>query len=135
MLSIFTILLAIQIQTTNDLQFVRAVEESILREGPVKLPAYMRMEISKLGNTYWKVREKHTVILTEYFKENSGEVRWLFHPLGDDLEIRYRCQYILRRVFPCDYCKGQGYFGDGDWSTECIKCHYSKSLWLESIFK
>lgn len=125
----------------DDLEFMRSVED-FAADHAATLPASRRpsgpilLAIGGLGCSHWATREAAARSLESRLRAEPSGARWLFwgrrHP---DPEVRLRCNGILRRLNPCDYCHGLGWFGeDPDYAIPCKDCGGARSSWPWSMW-
>lgn len=118
--------------TRDDLTFARAVEEFVIASGPDRGPPEpYRGLIERLGAPSWHDREAASAALRG---ASAADPRWLFwgrhHP---DLEVRLRSNTILRRLYPCPACKGDG--SSKNWGLwPCWDCQGTATAWPWSIW-
>jgi hypothetical protein len=119
--------------TRDDLEFMRAVEESVMvmAEPGTTPPEPYKGLIERLGSDCYRCRE----IASRKLKAVSWfNYQWLFWGRKHrDPEIRLRSNSILRRINPCPSCSGSGasrhYREDPCWD-----CHGFGSVWLWSAW-
>jgi hypothetical protein len=115
----------------GDLAFTRAVEESIAREPGTAIPEPFASLIGAMGQSDWRKREAASHAMQD---ASASDLRWLFwgrrHP---DLEVRVRCNAIIRRLNPCAACKGSG--GSRSWEgSACWECDGAGTEWPYTIW-
>lgn len=70
---------------------------------------YRLSQFDKLGDSLWKVRERASKDLLEYYSHNVNEIRWLFWGRhSKDPEIALRCNTLLKKLSICQNCHGKG---------------------------
>jgi len=114
-----------QAPTAEDLVFIRAIEESVMRMVPDARPSDpFRGLIRSAGDDDWRKRESASIAL-----ELIAEPRWLFWGRkSKDPEIAVRCNQVLRRLNRCPACKGSG--SSSSWSEwACTECAGSGTVW------
>ena len=138
MVSILATALVVQISpfaneaARGDLEFVRGVEEFVIAAEPGKVPPEpYRGLIERLGNPSWREREAASKGLQA---ASAVDQRWLFwgrrHP---DPEVRLRSNAILRRLNPCQTCRGTGQSKNWDlWP--CWDCQGTTTAWPWSMW-
>lgn len=117
--------------TLPDLEFMVAVEESVMAEPGLAPPEPCKGLIERLGSDSYRDREaaSRSLWVTSRFNQ-----RWLaWGRRYRDPEIRLRSNTILRRINPCPTCKGEGrsvhYRED-----PCFDCGGSGSRWPYSAW-
>ena len=115
--------------TLADLEFSMAVEASIQAERGTAPPEPYAGLIARLGSECWTCRE---IASRKLQRLSADDQRWLFWGRASrDLEIRLRCNVILRKLNPCPSCDGTGesknYSG-----YPCFDCDGLKTIWLWS---
>lgn len=116
--------------TRADMEMIRAVED-FARATP---PEPYRAMIAALGSEKWADREAASRALATAVRSDPGLLRWLFVGRRDrDPEIRLRSNAILRRLAPCESCKGSG--RSSNWSEyPCSDCGGAGSAWPFSMW-
>jgi hypothetical protein len=116
----------------NDLEFVRGVEEFVIAAAPGRRPPEPYRElIERLGDPSWPEREAAS---RELCATSAYDQRWLFWGrLHRDLEVRVRCNAILRRLNPCPACHGAG--NSKNWELwPCWDCQGTATAWPWSMW-
>ncbi len=89
-----------------DLVMQAAVEDFAAQQPHAAPPEPYRSMISHLGGDCFHCRERASKRL---LAASKSDLRWLFWGRKDpDLEIRLRCNNILRKLTTCSDCKGRG---------------------------
>ena len=126
---ILALALLAQSPTIEDLDFTRAVEESVMAATDESPPDPFRMLIRTLGSEDYRCREAASRLLEAASKDDQ---RWLFWGRKyRDPEIRLRCNSIIRRLNPCPSCNGTGISKYND-ASGCWDCAGWKTIWLWS---
>lgn len=114
-----------------DLEFLMAVEETVIAEPGTAAPEPYRGLIERLGSDCYHCRE----IASRRLKEASYfDPRWLFWGRHSrDPEVRLRSNTIIRRLNPCPSCGGSGasrhYREDPCWDCQGIGSVWCWSAW------
>ncbi len=114
-----------------DLEFLMAVEETVMAEPGTAAPEPYRGLIERLGSDCYHCRE----IAARKLKEASYfDPRWLFWGRHSrDPEVRLRSNTIIRRLNPCPSCGGSGasrhYREDPCWDCQGIGSVWCWSAW------
>ncbi len=116
----------------DDLVLARAVEEFVIDARPDRGPPEpYRGLIDRLGAPVWRDREEASEAMRA---ASVGDPRWLFWGRRhSDPEVRLRSNAILRRLYPCQACKGYGRSRNWD-SWACWDCQGTATAWPWSIW-
>jgi hypothetical protein len=117
--------------TLADLEFVMAVEESVMAEPGTTAPEPYKGLIERQGSDCYRCRE----IASRKLKTASWfNQQWLFWGRKHrDPEVRLRSNSILRRMNPCPSCGGSGasrhYREDPCWDCQGLGSAWGWSAW------
>jgi hypothetical protein len=118
----------------GDLEFTRAVEESVASIPGADVPDGYRGLIGLLGADSWRGREAATTRLESALRGRPEDRRWLFRMrMSSDLEVRSRANSILRRLHPCATCKATGRSKNTE-LLPCYDCQGTATAWPWSIW-
>lgn len=117
--------------TLADLEFMMAVEESVMAEPGTSAPEPYRGLIERLGSDHYRCREIASRGLEAASRFNP---QWLFWGRRHrDLEVRLRANTILRRLSPCGSCSGTGasrhYREDPCWDCRGLGSVWGWTAW------
>ena len=118
----------------GELEFARAVEESIAAEPKSAPPRAFRDLIAAMGADHWKQRDEAARVLEAAVRLIPEDARWLWWAAKDsDLEIRQRAVGVLKRLNPCTSCGGSGQ--SKNWpGSDCWDCEATRTEWRRSMF-
>lgn len=115
-----------------DLLFGFAVEESIIAEfGMQSIPEPYLGPIVALGDARYLARESASARLRVISLIDSRWLLWGLH--SRDLEVRLRCNTIMREIHRCPECDGYKVNKVNGYSP-CVECYGVGSAWPWSIF-
>jgi hypothetical protein len=122
-----------------DVEFAMAVEESVMSIPGTAPPEPYKGLIRRLGAHCYRCRE---IASKKLLAASGGDHRWLLWGRKDaDLEVRLRCNNLLKKLVKCPQCGGagktrQGRWNDRNdgWTDECSLCVGKGTSWKWSIW-
>lgn len=114
----------------NDIVFINAAEDFVVAQKKDCVPEHIKKITDKLGNRYYKVRQKYRRELQRHLANNRNDIYYLFDVIktSKDAEIQSRCFNVLKRLCYCKECQGTG--KNMKWITyTCYICSGSGQIW------